>query len=224
MRAHTNHVFETELDELEQLLLAMGARCEQMVEMASRAIAEQDSGLARQVVELDRSNNADELAVDEMCVRILALRQPVGRDLRFTITAVKVVTDLERIGDEAVNLAERAQELTSTQGVPWPANDLPEMARRANAMLHDALDAFVREDEARARGVLEQDDAVDETYGRVLMNSMRFMSECSERVQEGMRVASCAKYVERIADHATNIAEMVIFLVCGEDVRHQNES
>src|SRR5690606_34045544 len=118
--------------------------------------------------------NADELDVDEMAVRVLALRNPVGRDLRFIVTAVKVVVDLERIGDEAVNFAERLSEMMQDQPVPPPAEDLPEMAQRANAMLHDALDAFVAEDADKALSVRLQDDAVDAIYGRVLRSCVAY--------------------------------------------------
>src|SRR5262245_29475592 len=131
MLGHTNQAFEEELRRLKDRLLAMGGRCEQMITLAMRAFEEQDAGLAHEVEENDREINADELAVDDLAVRILALRQPVGRDLRFTLTALKVVTDLERIGDEAVNLAERAGELAQGPHLPTPHTDLVEMSRIA---------------------------------------------------------------------------------------------
>ena len=134
---------------------------------------------------------------------------------------MKVVIDLERIGDEAVNLAERIGEMISELDVVPPSSEIPEMARLANVMLHDALDAFVAEDAERALEVRKQDDAVDEIYGRTLRSSMEYMVGHPERIRAGMRVCSCAKYIERIADHATNIAEMVVFMVRGEDVRHR---
>jgi len=220
MLAHTSQEFEAELRQLKEQLLAMGGRCERMVHMAARAVLEQNTELAEEVINLDRRTNADELSIDDMAVRILALRQPVGRDLRFTITAVKVVTDLERIGDEAVNVAERGQELAELAELPAPAQHLPQMAKLAGAVLHAALDAFVHEDAKAAEEVFRMDDGVDALYGEVLMESLAFMQANSERVSAGMRVASCAKYLERIADHATNIAEMVVFLVRGNDVRH----
>lgn len=221
MRQHTSHEFEAELRQLKDRLLAMGGRCEQMVDTAVRAFEDQDAELATKVVQLDREMNADELAVDDLAVRILALRQPVGRDLRFTITAVKVDTDLERIGDEAVNIAERGRELAERASLPGPHVDLPRMARKATDMLHDALDAFVAEEASRAQEVLDADAQVDEMYGDCLLRSVEFMKANPDRAHGGMRVASAAKYIERIADHSTNIAEMVVYLVRGVDVRHK---
>jgi phosphate transport system protein len=221
MRTHTNQEYEAELQQIKDRLLSMGGRCEQMVDMAVEAYHERNAKLTDEIVKADRQMNADELDVDEMAVRVLALRNPVGRDLRFIVTAVKVVIDLERIGDEAVNLAERIGEMIGELDVVPPSSEIPEMARLANIMLHDALDAFVAEDAERALEIRKQDDAVDEIYGRTLRSSMEYMAGHPERIRAGMRVCSCAKYIERIADHATNIAEMVVFMVRGEDVRHR---
>ena len=132
---HTSHEFEAELRQLKGRLLAMGGRCEQMILWAVNALEDQNVQLAEDVMRADRQMNEDEMAVDEMAMRMLALRQPVGRDLRFAITAVKVVTDLERIGDEAVNLAERASELAASGAMPAPAKRLSEMAMLAKNML-----------------------------------------------------------------------------------------
>jgi phosphate transport system protein len=221
MRAHTSHEFEQELEQLKDRLLAMGGRCERMIAMAMDALETQDTQRARQVAELDRLTDRDELAADDLAVRIVALRQPVGRDLRFILMAIKVVTDLERIGDEAVNLAERAGELAHRDALPDPHAALPAMARAAQGMLHDALDAFVAEDADQAWEVCERDDEVDAAYGRVLAQCAEFIRAHPDRAEGGMRVAACAKYFERIADHATNIAEMVVYLVRGVDVRHR---
>jgi phosphate transport system protein len=211
MRTHTHQEFEAELRNLKDRLLAMGGRCEQMISMAVRAFEDRDEALAQEVMEADHGMDEDEVAVDELAVRILALRQPVGRDLRFAVAAVKASTDLERIGDEAVNIAERAIEMEPAGRLSRPGSKLPEMAQRAGAMLRDALNAFVEEDANKARHVFEQDDAV-------CLDDMKDPS----RIADGMRICNCAKYIERIADHATNIAEMVIFMVEGRDVRHGN--
>ena len=224
MTAHTSRAFEAELRDLKTRLLAMGGRCEQLIRMASRALEERDANLAHHVEELDRAINAEEMAIDGMTISILALRQPVGRDLRFLVTALKVVTDLERIGDEAVNVAERAEELAGCQPIPALQPKLHELADASTRMVRRALDSFVAENEQLGREVLREDDEVDALYGEVLRESMAFMSHNPDRVQDGMRYASCAKYLERVADHATNIAEMVVFMVSGTDVRHFGSS
>ena len=218
---HTAHEFDEELDALKGRLLAMGARCERMLDLVTRAYGERSTELAMEVMQMDKAMNVDEVHVDDMAVRLLALRQPMGRDLRFVMLAVKAVTDLERIGDEAVNLAERIHEMVSEGNIPAPSADVPEMARQAGSMLHDALDAFVAEDADKAIKVLALDDQVDAIYGRILQNAIEYMQVSPDNVRSGMKAASCAKYVERIADHATNIAEMVVYLVRGVDVRHQ---
>ena len=220
MGTHTSRAYDQELRDLKARLLAMGARCEDLIRMASRAFENLDSELAHTVEESDRVLNIEEIAIDQMTVRILALRQPVGRDLRFLVTALKVVTDLERIGDEAVNVAERVVELAASAEIAKLKPKLAEMAHASSRMVRMALDSFVEEDVQAARAVLNEDDAVDELYGELLRMSMDFIRKQPERVEDGMRVASCAKYLERIADHATNIAEMVVFMVSGDDVRH----
>lgn len=219
MRTHTHLEFEAELRNLKDRLLAMGGRCEQMIGAAIRAFEDRDPVLANEVMEADHEMDEDERAVDDLAVRILALRQPVGRDLRFAVASVKASTDLERIGDEAVNIAERAIEMTPSDRLSPPGARLPDMAQRAGAMLRDALNALVEDDPEKARGVFKQDDAVDDMYGDILRMCLDYMKDPS-RIADGMRICHCAKYLERIADHATNIAEMVIFVVEGIDVRH----
>jgi phosphate transport system protein len=219
MRTHTHQEFEAELRNLKDRLLAMGGRCEQMISTAVRAFEDREEALAREVMEADHGVDEDELAVDDMAVRILALRQPVGRDLRFAVAAVKASTDLERIGDEAVNIAERVIEMEPVDRLSPPGSKLPEMAQRAGAMLRDSLNALVEEDPKKARDVFMQDDAVDDLYGEVMRLCLDYMKDPSH-IADGMRICNCAKYLERIADHATNIAEMVIFMVEGRDVRH----
>lgn len=220
MSTHTSRAYEQELRDLKARLLAMGARCEDLIRMASRAFENLDSELAQTVERSDRVLNIEEIAIDQMTVRILALRQPVGRDLRFLVTTLKVVTDLERIGDEAVNVAERVVELAASAEITKLKPKLAEMSHAASRMVRMALDSFVEEDVDAARAVLDEDDAVDALYGELLRMSMDFIRKQPDRVEDGMRVASCAKYLERIADHATNIAEMVVFMVSGDDVRH----
>jgi phosphate transport system protein len=220
MADHTSRAYETELRNLKDRLLAMGGRCEQLITMATRALGELDADLAKKVEQTDRAINIEEVAIDEATVRILALRQPVGRDLRFLVLALKVVTDLERIGDEAVNMAERAVELSKAPPILPLQPQLQELADASAQMVHQALDSFVTEDEKLARAVLAADDHVDALYGKLLRASMAMVEQNPSRVHDGFRFAFCAKYLERVADHATNIAEQVVFMVSGDDVRH----
>jgi len=218
---HTSRDFESELRELRAHLLAMGARCERSVQLALKAFIEGSADLIAEVKELDRHIDRDEMESDELALRVLALRQPVAHDLRLLATAFKLVTDLERIGDEAVNIAERAEEAgEGPKLVPHP--HLRTMADLTQQMLRDALDAFVDADVARAERVRLGDDAVDELYGKTLGEMITFMAQNPERISAAMGVINVAKYLERIADHATNIAEEVIFMVAGHDVRHES--
>jgi phosphate transport system protein len=217
---HTHQQFASELQELRDRLLAMGARCEKLIIGAVTAVEHGDPDLGERVEQAESAVNAEELLVDELAVRILALRQPLGRDLRFLMTALKVVVDLARIGDEAVNIAERAAIPVTHPALREAHEQLPEMGRRVVEMLHLALDAFVDGDPARARAVLLRDDEVDDFHQDILGQAMAFMRREPRHARSGMAIASCAKYLERIADHCTNIAEMVIYMVEGVDVRH----
>jgi phosphate transport system protein len=220
--SHTSRDFESELRELRSHLLAMGARCERSVQLALRSFLESSNDLATEVKELDERIDRDEMEIDELALRILALRQPVAHDLRLLATSLKLVTDLERIGDEAVNIAERAEESLEDRGVPRP--NLASMADLVEQMLRDALDAFVEADVTRAERVRQGDDSVDDLYGRTLREMMEFMAAHPDAIPAAQRVISVAKYLERIADHATNLAEEVIFMVVGDDVRHRGAS
>jgi phosphate transport system protein len=219
---HTSRDFDAELRELRANLLAMGARCERGVQLAIRAFVEDAPALAKEVIELDRRINRDEMECDELALRIIALRQPVADDLRLITTALKLVTDLERIGDEAVNIAERAEE--SEEAHRAPVDLLRRMSDLAEGMLRDALDAFVESDLERANRVRTADDAVDALYGEALRQMMDFMALHPDGIPGAVRSMSVAKYLERIADHATNIAEEVIFMVAGQDVRHRTNA
>jgi phosphate transport system protein len=216
---HTSRDFESELRELRAHSLAMGARCERALQLALKAFWEGSAQLAAEVEELDMHIDRDEMDIDALVLRILALRQPVAYDLRFLAAALRLVTDLERIGDEAVNIAERAKEEHGTAR-DTVRGELKTMAEQSQEMLRDALDAFVQAEPTRAEQVLVRDDAVDELYGRIIKAMTEFMSQQPQQVAEAIRVIHVAKYLERVADHATNIAEEVIFMVRGEDVRH----
>jgi phosphate transport system protein len=218
---HTDQQFRAQLQELKDRLLAMGGRCERLIASALQAIEEGDGELASEVQSADRLINADELAVDDLAVRILALRQPVGRDLRFLVCALKVVVALERIGDEAVNVSERAPLIAPrVEGLEDARRLLPVMGRKGSEMLKRALDSFVAESADQADAVLAMDDEVDRLYEQVVALATRFMSEHPDQAKVGLGVARTAKYFERIADLCTNVAEMVVYMDQGVDVRH----
>jgi phosphate transport system protein len=215
----TDREYDAELRKLHDQLLLMGAKVEEMIANSMRALTERDSELARRMIEYDHQVNRLELEIDDLCLRILAKRQPVASDLRLIATALKLVTDLERIGDACVNICERVVEL-NTEPILKPYVDLPRMAETAQAMVRDALDAFVQADPEQAREVVERDRVVDAYYGQVFRELLTYMMEDPRNIYRAIRAQSIAKYLERIGDHATNLAEMVIFMVVGKDVRH----
>ena len=184
---------------------------------------EHDRDLAARVIEADRAVNQMELAIDEQCIRILALYQPAASDLRFIAAALKIVTDLERIGDLAVNMAERVQLLAGQVALP-SVGELPAVATDARKMLEDVLDAFVAGDTAKARNVIGADPDIDARTARLIAAVQTGMEQDPTSVARGVATIFFAKHLERMADHATNIAEMVVYLVQGQDVRHTTSS
>ena len=219
MRAHIDRHYEEELQELRHMLLEMGGFVEKQIADAMRALVDRDDQFARLIIERDKTVNRMDVQVDDVCLRLLALHQPAARDLRLITTALKITTDLERAGDMAENICERAIELCREPQLK-PLIDLPRMAALAQAMLRQALDAFVREDAELALQVCHQDDAVDQLTDQVLRELLTFMMEDPHTISRALRLIFISKYVERLADHATNIAEMVIFMVKGKSIRH----
>lgn len=220
MRTHTDRRYAAQLKELRENLLLMAGRVEQMIEQAMHALVERDAELAKKTIAADTEVNRSELATDELCLVILAQRQPMASDLRFITLSLKMVTDLERIGDLAVNIAERAIDLAAMPPMPGPYIEIPRMAAISQAMVREAIDAFVNEDMARAEAVIARDDEVDELYTKVFRDLMKMMHDDPALLERGIHVQSVAKWLERVADHATNLAEQVIFMVRGKDVRH----
>jgi phosphate transport system protein len=218
-RAHTDREYEQQLSTLRERVLLMGAKVEEMIQSSIKALVERDSDLARRMIDYDAQVNRMEVESDELCLRILARRQPVASDLRFITIALKLVTDLERIGDQAVNLCERVLELNEEPPLK-PYVDLPRMAEEAQEMVHNALDAFVESDADKADDVIKQDAIVDAYYMQIFRELLTYMMEDARNIFRATRLQSIAKYLERIGDHATNVAEMVIFNVRGKDVRH----
>lgn len=216
---HTDHNFESELAEVRDRILLMGAHVEGLVSASVRALVERDSELSRATLESDREIDELELSIDELCLRVLARRQPVASDLRFIATSLKLVTDLERMADLGVNICERVLELNDEAPLR-PYVDLVNMAEVAQEMVREALDAFVERDAARARRVLERDDVLDAQYDQTFRELLTYMMEDPRNIYRATRIQSVAKYLERIGDHATNVAEMVVFMIDGEDIRH----
>lgn len=218
-RLHTDRHYEAELKELHLKILEMGGFVEKQIANAMTALVERDDEQARTTIERDHTANRMDVEVDDLCLRLLALHQPAARDLRLITTALKITTDLERIGDMAVNMCERALELSREPQLK-PFIDLPRMVDVAQAMLRESLNAFVSEDVELALKVCRDDDIIDNLNGQLFRELLSYMIEDPHTITRAIRLLFIAKYIERIADHATNIAEMVVFMVKGKSIRH----
>jgi phosphate transport system protein len=211
--------FHEELSALQQTLLAMGGLVEDQIRRAMRALIERDEALAQDVIDRDRQVNVYDVEIDEKSVELLALHQPTAGDLRFITTAMKIVTDLERIGDQAVNIAQRALELNREPQLK-PYIDLPRMAEKAQRMVKESLDAFVHRDTELARRVIGEDNEVDSLKEQVFRELLTYMMADPKTIPRAIRLILISRFLERVADHATNIAEMVIYMVESKMVRH----
>lgn len=218
MERPTRHL-EEQLDLLSEKILLLGGLVEQAIGRAVGALVGRDSEAAREVIADDAKLDAVELEIDRLCLEILALKQPLARDLRFITTAMKITTDLERIGDIAVNVGERALELNEEPQLK-PFVDLPLMARRAQEMVHGALDAFVRRDAREARAVIAMDDDLDRRMEQIFRELMSFMIEDPRSITRALRLTFVAKYFERIGDQATNVCEQVVYMCEGQVIKH----
>ncbi|HEY2844473.1 MAG TPA: phosphate signaling complex protein PhoU [Bryobacteraceae bacterium] len=211
--------FAVELEELNQAILGMGALVESSIHCSVQALVNRDERMARRVIEDELRINQMELDIDARVTRLLALNQPVAGDLRLLIIALKINTDLERMGDLAVNIAERAISLAKVPLVK-PLIDTPRMASLVEDMLHSSLDAFVKRDATLAAQVLPADDEVDSLRDNIYSELLEVMQHNPSVVPSAIHLMFVARNLERIADHTTNIAEDVIFLVRGIDIRH----
>lgn len=216
---HTDKRYEEELKKLREDILYMGGLVEDQIQKAVKSLVDRDSKLAEIIIERDHEVNRLDVNIDDLCIRLLALHQPAGRDLRFITTGLKITTDLERIGDMAVNICERAIELNDEPQLK-PYIDIPRMAHISQRMIRESLDAFVREDTDLALKVCKDDDAVDQLNAQIFRETISFMIENPQTISRATKIGSVSKYLERIADHATNIGEMVIFMVKGKSIRH----
>ena len=219
MPLHTDRAFEEQLGQLRTAVLEMGGLVEEQIGQAVRALIQRDEALAHATIERDHTVNRFDVEIDDLSLKLLALRQPAARDLRLITTALKITTDLERIGDMATHIAERAIELAGELPIK-PYIDIPRMADVARDMLRRSLDAFVREDTELALGVCLADDMIDQLHEQLFRELLSYMVENPATVSRAMRLLFVSKYLERVGDHATNIAEMVIFMVKGRSIRH----
>jgi len=223
LEGHIYKPFDLELKELKEKLLYEGGLVEKAIHSATRALLERDSELAKKVIEEDDSINGVEVEVDEFCLKLLALRQPAARDLRFITTAIKINYDLERIGDMAVNICERVQELNQEPQLK-PYIDLPKMTETVQTMLKESLDAFVKEDVSLALKVTRDDEQVDQLLDQIFRELLTYMMQDMRTISRATRLLFISKYLERMADHAVNISELVIFMVEGRIIRHLKAS
>ena len=219
-KRHINIQYDKELREVKDSLIYVGALTEKAIEQGINALLNRDSELARQVIANDRLIDNLDIEIEEKCIRLLALRQPAARDLRFIATAIKISGHLERIGDMAVNIAEKAIILNQESQLK-PYVDLPRMAEIAQGMIKESLDAFVNEDTALAHKVRKDDEIIDNLNEQIFRELLTFMMENPQTIPRALLISQISKILERVSDHAEGIADMVIYMVTGKSVRHQ---
>lgn len=220
--SHTVDEYEQQLSELRGRLLGMAGRVEEMITQAVDALVEGDRELAEQTLEDDRIVNHDEMTIDDLSLRILAKRQPMAGDLRLVTTVFEMVTDLERIGDLAVNISLEAIDQREYDAEP-PLSEIPELAEIVQWMVTRAIESFIERDADTARDVIHRDDEVDALYAAINRRMVEYMRSHEEAIEAGTGIQSVAKHLERMADHTTNLGEKVIFMVDGKDVRHRDK-
>jgi phosphate transport system protein len=214
--------FDEELKLLKEKLLEMASRAEEQIALAVRGLKDREEELACQVLEREEAINLLDIEIDEMAMRLLALRQPMATDLRFITSAMKIGSDLERIGDLAVNIAERTLDLLKSSQLK-PLIDIPAMAEMAQEMVRDALNAFIKGDDKLAQEVCERDDRVDQLNDQVFRELLTYMMQDAGTISRAVDLILVGRHLERIADHATNIAEDVIFMLRGRTIKHHIE-
>ncbi len=210
---------EHDIDALKERIIKMGGLVEYAIGKSIKALVGRDRDLAVSVIDGDAIINNLDVEIEEECIRFLAIWQPSGSNLRFITTAIKIITDLERMADLAVDICERAVELMEEPPLK-PYIDIPRMAEAAQKMLKDSLDSFVVKDADKALAVCEADDFVDNLNHQIFNELLVYMLQDPKNISRAVRITYIAKYLERIADHATNIAEMVVFMVKGKMIRH----
>jgi len=217
---HISKQFDSELEDVRNRVLAMGGLVEQQILDATRALSEGDSRLAEQVIANDHQVNAMEVAIDEECTRILALRQPAAGDLRLVVAVIKTITDLERIGDQAEKVARMGLQLADQAAPRNSFIEIKNLGERVHRMLHHTLDAYARLDVEAAIQVTREDEKIDHEYEGIMRQMVTFMMEDPRAIRRSLDIIWAVRALERIGDHAKNICEYVIYLVKGKDVRH----
>jgi phosphate transport system protein len=218
----THRHFHDELSQVKVRLLTMSGEAEAALGLAVEALLERDAARAQQVIDGDRIIDSMEVELEEQCLNLLALQQPMARDLRTLVSALKIATDLERVGDHAVNIAQSAVRLTQSRPIA-PEPEIVEMARLSREMLSDALEAFIRGDAQAGRDVCLRDDKVDALHRSVFRILLTHMMEDPHVIGAGMELFLVSRNLERVADLATNIGEDVVFLVEGKSIKHRAE-
>lgn len=205
--------------EIRRLILKMGAMIEERLELAIKALIERDDKKAQLVIESDNQVDQLEVEIDRTSRNMIVLKQPAAKDLRFVFTAIKITTDLERIGDLLVNICERTMEIVNEPPLK-PYVDLPRMVNQVRRMIQKSLDAFFEGDAELAQSVIEDDKVVDDLNIQVFRELLTYMMEDTKNIRKALALSSISKSLERVGDHTTNIAEMVVFMVKGKDIRH----
>ena len=221
---HISIAFDTELDEIRRSILAMGGKVELMISNSVKSLVDMDTPLAESTIAMDREVNNAEVLIDNRGMELLARRQPAASDLRFITSVLKIVTDLERIGDKCANIAKRARELNEKPPLFKLYIDIPRMGHWAEVMVKEALDAFVCGDSDLAVKVCNDNGVMNELNDRMQRLLLTYMMENPHNIPSYMKIIYISKALDRIADHATNIAEMVFFMVKGKDIRHTKTS
>ena len=214
--------FDRDLQELKERILYMGSLAETMIHLAIKGLVDRQPDLAKDIARQERDVNQLQIEIDDRAIKMIALHQPTASDLRFLAAAMKINSDLERIADQAVNISETTDYLLQEPPLK-PLIDVPRMAQIASKMLKDALDSFVNRDENLARSVLVRDDQVDELKDQVFRELLTYMISDASTIKRGLDLILIARNIERIADHATNIAEDVVYVILGKDIRHRAE-
>jgi phosphate transport system protein len=215
--------FHDQLNELQRKLLEMSGHAEHLVDQAITSLVERDRDLAERVIAADKTLNTLEIEIEQLAISLLALQQPMARDLRSIVGTIKVSGDLERVGDHAVNIAESALRLADEGGAITPSPELEDMARRARSMLADGIDAFIRADGAKGRDVCKADDAVDALHNSVFRILLTHMMEDARTITPSLELLLVSRNLERVADLATNIGEDAVYLAEGKQIKHHFE-